>query len=385
MSRKTFLKGTGAILVLVAAGGVWRAADQGVFSAGEGPAYEPWENWRADNLEGAPGLVPAAILASNAHNIQPWLFRVEDSRIDLFVDRERNDGAADPLRREQYISLGCAVENLILAADAHGYDHRLTLMPEGSDPAHVARLDFSSGQERPSDLHAAIPHRHTNRYPYDAARQVPAGTLDDLSALNDEADIRLFWFSRPEERKRIGDLTIAATEAFIADDKQSSDSNAWYRHDWDEIQRERDGVTLDAVGAPALFRAVGKLLPDTSREQNDKTWLTATREKQVPTAAAFGVIAARDARDDGQLLKAGRIWQRMHLWATVERLAMQPLNQINERADREEQLGIESRFGDALKGLLDDPEWQGAFTFRIGYPTQVAPESPRRSLDQVVV
>lgn len=385
ISRKTFLKGTGAILVLVAAGGVWRAADQGVFTTGEGPAYEPWENWRADNLEGALGLGPAAILASNAHNMHPWLFRIDDSRVDLFVDQARNNGAADPLRREQYMSLGCALENSILAAEARGHDHRLTLIPEGSDPTHVARLDLSQGQERPSSLYEAIPNRHTSRYPYDTGRRVPAGILDDLDALNDEADVKVFWFSSPEERKRIGDLTIAATEAFVADEKQSSDSNAWYRHDWDEIQRERDGVTLDAVGAPALFRAVGKLLPDTSREQNDKTWRTATREKQVPTAAAFGVIAARDARDHRQRLKAGRIWQRMHLWATVERLAMQPLNQINERADREEQLGIEPRFGDALKGLLDDPEWQGAFTFRIGYPTQVAPESPRRSLDQVVV
>ncbi len=41
--RKVFaLAGTGA-LVLVAGGGVWRAADQGVFSTGQGPAYEPWD------------------------------------------------------------------------------------------------------------------------------------------------------------------------------------------------------------------------------------------------------------------------------------------------------------------------------------------------------
>ena len=385
VSRRTFLKGAGAVVMLVAAGGVWRAADQRVFSTGEGPAYKPWENWRGDTLEGALALVPAAILASNAHNIQPWLFRIEESRIDLFVDRERNDGAADPLRREQYMSLGCALENLILAAQARGYAHQLTLMPEGSDSTYVARLTLSPGQERPSDLYEAIPHRHTNRYPYDTGRQVPAGTLDDLDALNDQADVKVFWFSSPEERKRIGDLTIAATEAFIADEEQSSDSNAWYRHDWDEIQHKRDGITLDASGAPFLLRVVGKIFPESSREQNDKTWLTVTKDKQVPTAAAFGIIAVRDARDDGQRLRAGRIWQRMHLWATAEKLAMQPLNQINERADREEQLGIEPRFGDALKELLGDPRWQGAFSFRMGYPTETAPESPRRSVDEVVV
>src|SRR5215204_5608787 len=195
----------------------------------------------------------------------------------------------------------------------------------------------------------------------------------------------LFWFSSPEERKRIGDLTIAATAAFIADEEQSSDSNAWYRHDWDEIQHKRDGITLDASGAPFLLRVVGKIFPESTREQNDKTWLTVTKDKQVPTAAAFGIIAVRDARDDGQRLRAGRIWQRMHLWATAEKLAMQPQNQIKERADREEQLGIEPRFGDALRELLGDPRWQGAFSFRMGYPSEKAPESPRRSVDEVVV
>jgi hypothetical protein len=33
-------------------------------------------------------------------------------------------------------------------------------------------------------------------------------------------------------------------------------------------------------------------------------------------------------------------YQRMHLWATSYGLAMQPMNQVTERADREVNLGI---------------------------------------------
>jgi hypothetical protein len=39
---RSFLKGAGVVTVVVVGGGVWRAYDQGVFSVGEGPAYEPW-------------------------------------------------------------------------------------------------------------------------------------------------------------------------------------------------------------------------------------------------------------------------------------------------------------------------------------------------------
>jgi hypothetical protein len=48
----------------------------------------------------------------------------------------------------------------------------------------------------------------------------------------------------------------------------------------------------------------------------------------------------------------------MHLWGTTQGLGMQPLNQLPERADRERQLGIEPRFGNALKALLGDEGWQ---------------------------
>ena len=69
MQRRRFLKGgTGAVMVLVAGGGVWRAFDRGVFSVGREPAYEPWNNWRGEANEGPLALVRAAILVANANN-----------------------------------------------------------------------------------------------------------------------------------------------------------------------------------------------------------------------------------------------------------------------------------------------------------------------------
>jgi hypothetical protein len=45
LNRRTFLKTSGAILVAIVGGGVYRAVDQGVFASGQGIAYEPWKNW----------------------------------------------------------------------------------------------------------------------------------------------------------------------------------------------------------------------------------------------------------------------------------------------------------------------------------------------------
>jgi nitroreductase len=384
-SRGAFLKGAGSALVLVAGGGVWRAVDQGVFGSGQGPAYEPWADWR--EAEGPMALVSAAILAANAHNTQPWLFEVSDARIDLFADRSRDIGTVDPFLREMYIGLGCALENLLLSARANGYEYALTLAPDRSDPTHAARVDLSAGGKEISPLYEAIPDRHTNRYAYDTSRPVLRETLDALGALGeDDPEVEVFWFATGAERRKVGGLLVESTRAIIADEEQSYDNGPkWLRQDQDAIQRHRDGLTLDILGPSAFGLVAGKMLPEPSEQSSNEFWLRAIEERQAPTAAAFGILAVHDDRDDAQRLKAGRLWQRMHLWATVRGLAMQPMNQINERADREAQLGIEPRFGDALKELLGDPSWRGIFTFRVGYPTEQAPPSPRRAAGDVVM
>ena len=127
MDRRTFLKGGGVITVAVLGGGVWRAYDHGVFSTGHGPAYEPWKDWRTASGNGPLALVRAAILAASPHNTQPWLFKVSNSAIELYIDTTRNVGPLDPYLREEHIGMGCALENLMQAAAANGYQAAITL------------------------------------------------------------------------------------------------------------------------------------------------------------------------------------------------------------------------------------------------------------------
>ncbi len=74
--------------------------------------------------QGPVNLVRAAILAANPHNSQPWLFHVTRTQIDLYADLQRNIGTVDPFLREMHLGLGCALENLLVAAPANGYTPR---------------------------------------------------------------------------------------------------------------------------------------------------------------------------------------------------------------------------------------------------------------------
>jgi len=386
MNRRRILKIVGATVVVAGSALAWRAFDQGVFSAGSGAAYEPWKNWQADDSLRPLRLVRAAILAANPHNSQPWRFRVADNAIDVFADAGRNIGAIDPFLRELTMGAGCALENLLIAAASEGYAAEVTLPPDPGNPAHAARILLSPGTRVVSQLYDAIPRRHTNRGPYEPGRSVPADALDALAALGaDLPGTRVIWFSTPEARARVGELIVAAAEAIVADRQQSADSARWFRTSWQQLQAMRDGITLDAQSLPPLVNATAKILPPLSQESADRAWLQATRERHVATAAAFGLITVPNARDNAMRIRGGRLWQRMHLWATTQGLAVQPLNQMSERADRKQQLGIEPRFGTALKELVADADSQALMPFRIGYPTMEGRPSPRRDLKSVLM
>jgi hypothetical protein len=379
------LGGIGATLVVAATGLGWHANRRGVFSAGQGAAYAPWKAWNAQ--EGTPlHAVHAAILAASPHNTQPWLFRVTDAQIDVIADLERNIGTIDPFRRELYTGLGCALENLLIAARATGYSTAAALLPDGADASRIAAVQLTPGDRQPSPLYDAIPRRHTNRGPYDLDRPLPDEALKTLQRLGpDLPDVALFWFTSEADRQKVSAHTLAATQAIIADKAQSADSARWFRLSWQQVQQHRDGVTLDAAGLSPGILAVAKMLPAMSVEDSDAAWLKATRDTHLATATGFGLLAVRNVRDNGQRIQGGRMWQRMHLWATANGIGMQPLNQLSERADREASLQIEPVFGDVLKELTGEPAWQALMPFRLGYPKREGRPSPRRAADEVLL
>jgi hypothetical protein len=112
-------------------------------------------------------LVRAAILAASPHNTQPWLFKITNSSIELHIDTQRNVGALDPYLREEHIGTGCALENLMLAASAHGYKATAALLPGklGPIPAApktqlLARVNLTPGKREENELYnaPAAPH-----------------------------------------------------------------------------------------------------------------------------------------------------------------------------------------------------------------------------------
>jgi hypothetical protein len=389
-TRRQILWG-GGTMTLAVADGVVLPGNGWSFTCQRDAAFAPWDLWNDPSLRGTPlALVAAGILAANPHNTQPWLFRVSDSSIEIFADASRNLGAMDPFLREMHIGLGCAIENMALAAPSNGYAVTVEAAPGSLVPlkerqaaihAATLRLEKLSAPLAAPPLYEAIPRRHTNRYPYERGQALPVAWREAVANVSADAEIRIFLFEEGPERAVLDAAVVEATEAIIADGPMIGDSDHWVRTSSAAVEKYRSGPTLDTAGLSSLTLLFAKLLPDLPARMSHDAWLSQTRDRQLATAPVTGIVAVRDRYDRLAALKAGRVWQRLHLASVLAGVAMQPLNQPMEMADREKQLGGAPVWEQRLAALIGSRDWQPTFLFRAGIPAQPAPPSPRRALD----
>jgi len=391
--RRSFLRGAGIVTVAVAGGGVWRAWDQGVLSVGEAPAYEPWKDWRNTENDVPLALVRAAILAASPHNTQPWLFKVTNSCIELYIDTQRNVGALDPYLREEHIGMGCALENLMLAALANGYAATAVLLPGKLDPIPaepkpqlLARVNLAPGKREESELYNAIPRRHTNRGPYNPGKAISPGFVNALNhLLGDYADVKLFLFTAEADRTKIAEISSSANNEIYSDPDVERGSDRWIRTKWSSVQKYRDGLTIDAFGLPPIATAVAKMISVRMLRWAASHSTENGSANLMLSAPLIGFIAVRDRYDQEQCLQAGRIWQRAHLLATAHGLAARPCNEAVEMVDHERALGKPPSRAALLNEITADPTWQPTFVFYMGYPKWSAHASPRRPVQAVLI
>ncbi|MFE0645817.1 Acg family FMN-binding oxidoreductase [Streptomyces sp. NPDC058877] len=129
-------------------------------------------------------LVEDAVTAPSMRNAQPWRFvhRASSGTVELHGDPARAMPREDPEHRAVHLGCGAALFCLRVAAAHRGLRPEVRLLPDPSDPWHLADVSMQAAHHRTDALAAlrpALRERHTSKSPF-TKEPVPARVLEGL-------------------------------------------------------------------------------------------------------------------------------------------------------------------------------------------------------------
>jgi nitroreductase len=305
-------------------------------------------------------LLRYAILAPSSHNTQPWKFRVAGDEIQIFTDPTRWLKVADPDQRELYISVGCALENLFIAAEHLGYNHRVTYFPQ-PDQADLAAIAKFTPLVRRSfrghELFEAIPLRHTNHKTYDDVYRIPVADLAYLQECCVEPGLQLHLTSDAKLREQVQDLVVRGDAIQFADPAFREELGYWigqgvFGSSWLLSHLEQLAVSYINIGK-----------------------LTALRDTTMLMSAPVIGLLSSNQNDGETQVKTGQVFERICLAAASRGIWLQPMSQIIELPELKAELA----------NIFLPPGVYPQHTFRLSYAEPEPVHTPRRPLTEVLL
>lgn len=304
-------------------------------------------------------LVRYAVLAPSSHNTQPWLFRVGEDRIDLLCDESRWLRVADDDQRELFVSVGCALENLLVAAEHFGLGHDVAYLPNASNELHTATVRLVENGKpsgfRPAELFEAITVRHTNHQTYED-RAIPEGVLDRLRSLCFEDDLVLHLTDDAEIKRKVDDLVVRGDAIELADPAFREELGYW--------------IGQGVFGTSWLMSKLGMLAVTHMNIGKSQ----AKKDSEVLMSSPILGVISSQMNDRTTQVKAGQLYERLALLSASLGIWTQPMSQILQVPELKEEVAR----------LIPESGLTPLHPFRMGYADPENQHTPRRPVGEVI-
>jgi nitroreductase len=376
-SRRQFLKASG----LAAAGTVAGLAAAGIAHSDseDGPAFQYWRQKEKGGLSDQEYIVMCGVLAANPHNTQAWKFHFTPGAIQVLSDPTRHLGAADPRRRLMVMGLGCAVENMAVAAESLGYAATVSQLQSDSALCHeggslVLRLD-RTGRSGRHPWFDAIFSRQTTRRPFDTDTVIPSSFRESLETACGTSGARLTWREGASSDSLVA-LVRQSVRQFLSVDARHRDGMKWFRRSRREWETKRDGIAISTSDASVVVKewvewfATEEDVMGDAFKQGEVDFV----DRTAPATPLWGLVwSPRD--DPNACFQSGRAAEKVYLHAAAHGYAVCPVSYPTELEEMTG--GLRAAFGLSADA---DP----LFLFRLGHAPRLA-RSVRRDLHEVIV
>lgn len=132
--------------------------------------------------------------APSAQNMQPWVFMADGYNVSVIPDRRAALQASDPKNRQLFIAMGCAIENMIIAATSRQFEVMQTKIARNGVYTFILERNF---RMKADPLYPMIADRRMDRRCYDST-QLTSEHLRALAEVPTEYGAR-FYITTPNE------------------------------------------------------------------------------------------------------------------------------------------------------------------------------------------
>ena len=277
-------------------------------------------------------LIKAANQAPSGDNCQPWWFRTDKNRIDIFLRPNADHSLFNVNQTASLIACGAALENLVTAASRYGLEGQVRYQPRVKEENCLVSVHLHPNAIDEDPLQRFIWERHTNRTRYHRKALPPESLIELIQCLSAFPDMELKLYHSRADIRTIARLVYQADRVRVASRDLHEQLMRMIRFSDDDVMREGDGFPLKnleaGVGGEAFLRMTRRW-----SVMQVCNWLGISRI--VPLISYLGVLQAPliglvkcPDRDPQSVIEGGRALERLWLTTTRMGLAFQPMTAI---------------------------------------------------------
>jgi len=344
-------------------------------------------------------IVGWGIRGPSGGNNQGWRFDWNGRRLRCAVDPDRVQTFLELDRTGSTLSVGAAVENMVLAAGRFGIAAEVAFQPEGPDSDAVCDLRFERDDSvAPDPLAEHMEARCTTRDRGPGRRLAPDDRAG-LVAVAEAAGARLVLVDDDEGLRRMGRVVGACDRLAMQQQSVHRELMGDIRWTPTELAERRDGLDLDTFDVREFEKAAMRVVSrwpvmKVLREFDGGTALEAASRRAVSEAAAMAIVSV-PGTDARAYFEGGRAVERVWLEVTARGIAMQPMTVLVAllarlvRADGAGFSQVQRERLSALRAEVDalferPPDHADVMLFRLAYAPVEPRRSVRRRLDDVL-
>lgn len=317
-------------------------------------------------------ILNCAIRAPSTHNSQPWLFKIKPNGVSVFYNKNLKLPEADKEGRDLYISMGCLLENMKIAAIEFGFDVIIDISID-EKTQHVAEVVFTprkEGEKENSNIFNQIFNRVNARGLF-LDEKIDESDLSEVWSIVEKFkkyQISLTILNKKNDIIKVAETTQKAMEYAYCRPSFRKEMSHWMNGN---LSLKKQGIPGYSLKMPLL---VSIIIPFIIRFFNIGKFLGNLNLKSIKSAPLIFVLSSKNNTQEN--------W--IHVGECAERLMLSLQSKGFQTSIYVGSIEIENLYKEiqTLTGLTED---RPQFVFAVGHISGYHKITPRHQLKDKII